>query len=254
MQTSASIRKMDIAAVKNLLAAPKRVVITTHHKPDGDAMGSSLGMYNYLIQLGHQVSVIAPTDYPDFLNWLPGNDTVVRFDTEPATAEEKLLAAEVLFYLDFNASNRVEKFEASMLKSTQSTKIMIDHHLSPTAVVDYMFSFPDASATCELVYDFICAMGHADKINAAVAKCLYTGIMTDTGSFRFASMKPNIHRIVADLMERGAEHYKIHEAIFDNTSEDRLRLLGYTLSNKLRVVPELQAAVVSLNKDGITFF
>jgi len=245
--------KMDVNGLKQLLSVPKKIVITTHHKPDGDAMGSSLGLYNYLIQKKHMITVVTPNDWPDFLSWMPGVDSVIEFEKEPEKAEQLITSAELLFCLDFNTTSRVEKFEP-VLKKANCTKVLIDHHLYPDSFCDYTYSFPAACATAELVFDFICNMDEKPLINADVAKCLYTGIMTDTASFRFETMRAETHRKIADLMDAGAPNYMIHEAVYDNSSEMRMRLLGYCLNNKLKVLQEFSTAYISLTRDELNSF
>ena len=242
-----------IADVERLLSTPSRIIITTHHRPDGDAMGSSLGLYNYLIKKGHEVQVITPSEYPDFLYWLPGNDKVLNYENSPAECDKFLKSAVIIFCLDFNWIKRVEKMEVS-LRNSGAKKILIDHHLDPENAFDLSFSFNDACSTCEIVYDFIVALNDEALIDKKIAECLYCGIMTDTNSFRFASMKANTHRIVAKLMEAGAENYRIHELVYDNSNESRLRLLGYVLLEKLVVIKELNTAYIALSEKELTKF
>lgn len=240
----------DIEALKAKLSAPKKIVIIPHAKPDGDAMGSSLGLYNYLLQKNHNVTVVSPTEYPEFLFWMEGNANVVLFDKQSDPAKNHLAEAEFIFCLDFNSPDRVEKLEPFLLQS-KAVKIMIDHHLAPQNFCEYMFSFPEACATCELIYHFIAQLGDTIYINKAIAECLYAGIMTDTGSFRFSSMTADTHRIIAHLMEAGAVNAKIYERIFDNFSEDRTRFLGHCLKDKMVVLPEYNTAYISASKEEL---
>jgi bifunctional oligoribonuclease and PAP phosphatase NrnA len=239
----ASIR--EIAA---LLSTPKKIVIIPHAKPDGDAMGSSLGLYNYLVQKNHEVKVVSPTDYPDFLAWMEGNKNVIIHSNKSTRAKDALKEAEIIFCLDFNSADRVEKLEKDLLGS-KAKKIMIDHHLSPADFCDFTFSFPDSCATSELVYHFIFQLDGKKYFNKAIAECLYAGIMTDTGSFRFSSMTADTHRVIAELLTMGADHSKVHELIFDNFSEDRAHFLGYCLKDKLVVLKEFNTAYISITKD-----
>ena len=238
---------MDLTGLKELLGSRKKIVITTHFKPDGDAIGSSLGMYNYLIQKGQDVTVVVPSDTPEFLHWMAGNNTVVDFEKVPETAQQLFNAAEIIFCLDFNRPDRIEGL-TSFLEQSKAVKVLIDHHLEPHPFAEYMYSYSSASSTCELVYKFICNMGDKKLITKAVAECLYTGIMTDTGSFKFSTMLPETHRIIADLVEAGAENSRIHELVYDTSSEDRMRLLGYCLTEKLKIFPEYNTALISLSK------
>lgn len=245
---------IDITAIKALLAEPRRIVITTHHKPDGDAMGSSLGLYNYLIQKGHFVKVVSPTDYPYFLQWLPNNPEVIIF-TEKQEESRKLVAdAELIFCLDFNALSRINELGDEVRKSS-AIKIMIDHHLEPEGFDDYRYWNIGACATAQLVYDFIVnELEEKQYINKDVATCLYTGIMTDSGSFRFPTVTAGLHRIVADLIDAGAENWRIHQQVYDNATEGRLKFLGYCLSNKLEVFREYNTALISVSKSDIAKF
>jgi phosphoesterase RecJ-like protein len=236
------------APLKALLATPRRIVITTHSRPDGDAIGSSLGLYNYLLQRDHEVQVITPTDYPVFLKWMAGNDFVLDYENASGKGDEFIDKADLIFCLDFNQLSRVDKKLEQKMRQSAATKILIDHHPKPEDVFQYMFSYPDSCATAELVYQFIVALGDEMLITKQVAECLYTGIMTDTNSFRFDSMSADVHRIVAKLMEAGAVNYKIHEQIYDNNTEDRLRLIGMCLKDKLTLVPEMNSGYIALSK------
>ncbi len=244
---------IEVEKVKALISQSKEIVITTHYRPDGDAMGSSLGLYNYLIKKGCNVNVITPSDYPDFLYWLPSNRQVINFESAHKTAEGLLEKADLIFCLDFNWLSRVEKMEP-LLRSSSAKKVLIDHHLEPEKVYDCSFSFTQACSTCELIYRFIDAMGDLDLIDAQIAECLYCGIMTDTNSFRYSSMKADVHRIIASLMEAGAENYKIHERIYDVSTENRLRLLGFSLKEKLIVLPEFSTAYIALSEAELEMF
>lgn len=245
---------IDLDTLKQKLAQPCKIVITTHHKPDGDAMGSSLGLFNYLIQKGHYVKVITPTDYPYFLQWLPNNPEVIIF-TEKQEESKKLVAeADLIFCLDFNALSRINELGEEVRKSSAS-KIMIDHHLEPEGFDDYRHWNINACATAQLIYDFIVNyLNDGELINKDVATCLYTGIMTDSGSFRFPNVTSDLHRIVADLIDAGAENWKIHQQVYDNATEGRLKFLGYCLSNKLEVLREYNTAIISVSKADIKKF
>ncbi|HYH55858.1 MAG TPA: DHH family phosphoesterase, partial [Anseongella sp.] len=228
-----------------ILSSPKRIVITTHHKPDGDAMGSSLALYHYLLLKGHSVHVITPSDYPYFLHWLPGNAEVVVYPENMRKAKALVEESELIFCLDFNNLGRINELGAAIAGSS-SPKVLIDHHLDPQNFDQFRLWNAEASATAELVYRFIAGMGDSGRINKAIATCLYTGIMTDSGSFRFPSTTAAIHRIIADLIDAGAENSRIHELVYDTWTESRLRFLGYCLSEKLEVLPEYRTALISL--------
>jgi len=238
----------DLVPLKELLVEPKHIVITTHHKPDGDAMGSSLGLYNYLVQKGHYVRVITPTDYPTFLQWLPNNPEVIIFSEKPDESKELIAQAELIFCLDFNALSRINEL-GDLVRDAKGKKVMIDHHLEPEGFDDFRHWTINACSTAQLVYDFIVKiMDEKDLINKDVATCLYTGIMTDSGSFRFPTTTADVHRIVAELIECGAENSKIHQLVYDNFSENRLRFLGDCLLNKLEVFPEYNSAIIVIHK------
>lgn len=238
--------KKSIEAVKEILSSPKKIVITTHHKPDGDAIGSSLALYNFLILKKHKVKVISPNDYPVFLSWMKGNDKITDFEKKKRVAEKIIADAEVIFCLDFNDPKRVELVQPALEKS-KAVKILIDHHLEPKDFCTYTFSFADACATCELIYHFIDQLGEIKLLNKEIAECIYAGIMTDTGSFRFNSMTADTHRIIASLIEKGVNNAKIHENIYDTYSEDRARFLGFCLKDKLQVLPLFNVAMIAIS-------
>ena len=245
---------LDIASLKELLSQPKQIVITTHHKPDGDAMGSSLGLYNYLIQKGHHVKLITPSDYPMFLHWLPNNLEVMVYTEKPEESRECIANADFIFCLDFNALSRINQM-GDFVREAKAKKVMIDHHLDPEDFDDYRHWSINACATAQLVYDFIVnEMGERDLINKDVATCLYTGIMTDSGSFRFPNTTSAVHHIVADLIEKGAENWRIHQLVYDNFSRSRLKFLGHCLLNKLEVLQEFNTAFITVSKEELEKF
>lgn len=248
-----SFDSSSIQALRQLLSEPRKIVITTHHKPDGDAMGSSLALYHYLIAGNHQVQVVTPSDYPDFLYWLPGHSKVIDFDHAGGQAKLVAEAADIIFCLDFNAPGRMEKFADAVIQS-KSVKVLLDHHLDPEHFCEFEFSFPKSCATCELMYYFISELGGKEAITKEIATCLYTGIMTDTGSFRFASMTADTHMVVAALMQAGAENYLIHEQIYDNFSLERTRFLGHCIKDKLVVLPQYKTAYISVTKEELKAF
>lgn len=238
----------DIRSLLPALSSPKNIVITTHQKPDGDAMGSTLALYHYLKPLGHHLSAIIVTDYPAFLKWLPGRKEVVNAAFQADKATRLFQKADYIFCLDFNGLGRLNEF-ADIVKQSKATKIMIDHHTFPENFDDIRFWDDTASSTCEMIYRLI-AEEWNDKagITAQIATCLYTGIMTDTGSFRFNSTTPKVHRIIADLMDTGIEAHKIHENVYDTFSENKLRLWGNAFLNCLRVLPEKQTAYFVISR------
>lgn len=233
------------------LGTPHNVVITMHQKPDGDAMGSTLGLYNFLIQLGHQVTVISPTNWPSFLNWMPGCNKVIDYDAQPDKANKIIDQADWVFCLDFNTLSRTKNMEQKLL-SAKAIRILIDHHQQPQSeVFEYGVSDTAKSSTCEMVYDFIINAGHGDKINPAIAQCLYAGVMTDTGSFRFPITSASVHRMVADLKDKGLEHSIVHENLFDNFLESRFRFIGNILLNRMEVFYEYNTALIAIPQSDL---
>jgi phosphoesterase RecJ-like protein len=237
---------MTIENIASELSAGKNIVITTHHKPDGDAMGSSLGLYHFLCALGHNVHVVTPTDYPYFLHWMPGHPEVINFMENEAKASELVASADWIFCTDFNNLTRINEL-GDLVRQSKAKKAMIDHHLEPEGFEDFRYWDTTSCAAAELVYRFIVELGHKDKLNKDAATCLYTGIMTDSGSFRFPSTTANVHRIIADLIELGADNSRIHELIYDTNSENRLKFLGEVLSNKMVVMKEKHTAYISID-------
>lgn len=239
--------------LKSWLTKPRRITITTHQKPDGDAIGSSLGLYHFLTGQGHKVKVVVPTDYPENLKWMPGNDTILIGPNDTEGANWDFLGADIIFCLDLNALNRLSEFE-DVVRSSEARKVMIDHHLEPEGFDELRFWEPEASSTAELVFKLIDDWGAKDQITPQLATALYAGIMTDTGSFRFNTTKPLVHRIVAELIEYGAEPYHTYEQIFANSTENRLRFLGHCFSNCLHVYPELKTAYIAVPKEMFKSF
>lgn len=247
------MRKDSFQAFKALLDPSSRIAIVTHWSPDGDAMGSSLGLYHYLTRLGKSASVIVPNAYPDFLHWLPGNAQVVNFQEREAEATALLMDAEVIFTLDFNSYKRLEKL-GEVLQRTQCPKVLIDHHQQPDDYAQLWFHDVSACSTCELIFDFICGMGHRQLLDRDMAACIYTGLMTDTGSFRYPSVTSNTHLILSELLKTGIRPADIHSAVYDSYSLDRLRLLGFALSEKLKLIDGLPVAYFTLTESELDRF
>ncbi|WP_432712174.1 DHH family phosphoesterase [Pedobacter sp.] len=245
---------LSLSELKSLLATPQKIVITTHHKPDGDAMGSSLGLYAYLIQKGHHVKVITPTDYPYFLHWLPNNSDVIIYTEEKEKAEALVAEAALIFCLDFNTLSRINEL-GEVIRMAAGYKLMIDHHLDPEDFDDYRHWNINACAAAQLVYDFIVnELEDGAFMSKDIATCLYTGIMTDSGSFRFPSATSDVYRIGADLIDAGAEHWRIHQLVYDNATENRLRFLGHCLSNKLEVIKDLNTAIITVTAEELKHY
>ncbi|HNQ26494.1 MAG TPA: bifunctional oligoribonuclease/PAP phosphatase NrnA [Aquaticitalea sp.] len=242
----------EITDIGILLSEPKAIVIVPHKNPDGDAVGSCLGLYIYLCQLGHDAIVIAPNDYPDFLKWLPFEKNVIKYDSQEKIADTYINNAEVIFTLDFNALQRTGDME-SVLKASRAVKIMIDHHQQPDGYASFTYSDVRMSSTCEMVFNFIEMLGGSKYLNPEIATCLYTGIMTDTGSFRYPSTSGKTHRIIAELIDKGANNAAIHNAVYDTNSFERLQLLGRALKN-LVVLPEYRTAYITLSQEDLNEF
>lgn len=245
--------KAQIPEIKSLLSTPKSIVIVPHKNPDGDAMGSTLGLYHYLKSYNHNAVVIAPNDYPDFLKWLPGDDKVLKFESQQEESKTLIDNADLLFTLDFNAFHRAGNDMAEVLGATKATKIMIDHHQQPDDYATYTYSDVSMSSTCEMVYNFIEMLGDLNKIDTTIATCLYTGIMTDTGSFRFPSTTSRTHQIIGNLIDKGANNSDIHNNIYDTNTYSRLQLLGRAMQN-LKVIPELSTAYITLSQAELDEF
>ena len=219
-----------------------------HQKPDADAMGSAQGLRHFLRQFDHDVTVISPTNWARWINWMEGVDEVIDYELNKAEGHKALDAADWLFCLDYNHFSRT-KTMAPKLASLTCTKILIDHHQEPDAPsFQYGVSNTGKSSTCEMVYDLIVASGHRDKISKTISECLYAGVVADTGSFRFSSTTANVHHMVAALKEHGLEHIKVHEALYDNFLENRLRFLGHVLSNRMEIYYELNTALIYVSK------
>lgn len=230
------------------LKQPQKVVITTHQKPDPDAMGSSLGLYHFLTALGHEVTVISPTNWATWLNWMEASDKVIDFEANRERSAVIVNEASLLFCLDFNILSRT-KFLAPLLEAFGGTRVLIDHHQQPD-VDSFHFGVSDTnkSSTCEMVFDLMVDSGHKDLLNNTIAECLYAGVMADTGSFRFSSTKASVHRMVADLKDKGLEHTKVHEAVYDNFLENRLRFIGHVLLHRMEIFYEYNAALIVIPK------
>jgi phosphoesterase RecJ-like protein len=236
-----------------LLSGLKNIFITTHHKPDGDAIGSMLGLYHYLVTKGHTVTPVSPSEVPDFLRWIPGNDKLINFEDTPDKAIAAIKECDLIFCVDFNDFSRTKHMEQLLQEATQP-KILIDHHLFPKDVWDYGVSIPSKSSTCEMVYDFINLCGDNALIEQKMAKSLYTGVLTDTGSFKFPVTTPSVHRMIADLLERGINHTEIHEHIYDAWSESRMRFLGYVLIERMEIFRKYNAALITLSRKDMNLF
>ena len=234
--------------LKNLLSSKQNVVITTHVNPDGDAIGSSVALFNFLIKMGHNVSVIVPNDYPDFLKWMKNDELIINYSNSKNESQEKIKNASLIFCLDFNNLNRINEL-GDYISESKAKKVLIDHHLDPIDFYDFKIHDVKASATAELVYNFLIELD-SNAVDKDISEALYTGILTDTGSFKF-SMSPKVHKIVSDLMSRGVDIGFINNKIYDSNSLDKLKLIGYALSEKLEVISNGNAAYIVLSRKDL---
>ncbi len=241
------MNKQEIIEVRKLLSSPQKFVLVSHKNPDGDAVGSTLALQHYLIKKGHSAQTVLPNDLPEFLNWMPGIGTIYRYDKQNKQAKRSLESSEFVFLLDFNAFHRVGDDMQKALEVYKGTYLMIDHHQQPDAIAKYTYSDTSICSTCQMVYHFIDMMGDLSLIDAEIATCLYTGIMTDTGSFRFDNTTSTTHTVIADLIDKGAENSRIHDSVFNTNKLSRLQLLGTALTN-LKVLTEYNTAYITLSQ------
>jgi phosphoesterase RecJ-like protein len=244
----------NLEVFKSLISQPKRVVITTHFKPDADALGSSLGLAGFLRKKNHQVSVVTPSDYPDFLAWMPGNSSVLALSNQHPANEQKAAAliqhAEIIFCLDFSSLGRINSL-GEMIKKSGAKKVLIDHHLEPEAFADFEQWNTASASTAGLIFELIEELGEKDLIDKDIATCLYSGVMTDTGGFRHNNTRQREFLIASELVRHGADPHKIAQQIYDTNSLERLRLTGYVLSQKLVVLPEYRTAYMTLSQEEL---
>jgi bifunctional oligoribonuclease and PAP phosphatase NrnA len=247
----------NLEAFRSLISKPKKVVIVTHFKPDADALGSSLGLSGFLKKKGHEVTVITPSDYPDFLVWMPGNETVVALSKDDPKPEQRAVEliqqAEVIFCLDFSSLSRINKL-AEPVKEAKCIKVLIDHHLEPEAFADFEMWNVASASTAGLIYQLIEELGETDLIDKDIAACLYSGLMTDTGGFRHNNTRHQEFLIASELVAKGADPHTIALNIYDTNSLERLRLTGFVLSQKLVVLPEYNTAYMTLSQEELKKF
>ena len=255
---------LHMTNIHTFIQPAQHVVLLTHQSPDGDAMGSSLAMYHYIKSLDKEAHVIVPNAFPEFLAWMPGADSVLLYDSQKAQADTYLEAADLVICTDFNAPSRIGALGDKMLSLT-CPKVMIDHHLHPSDFADFIVSVPEASSTCELVYEVLMnsqfplakrplSISEASNTQRNIAQCLYTGLMTDTGNFSYNSNRPQIYPMIATLIEAGVDKDAIYNAVFNQYSVDRMKLVGYCLYQKMRVFPEHHAALIYLNRKELYRF
>jgi phosphoesterase RecJ-like protein len=246
----------NIQAFKTLIDRPQKVVIVTHFKPDADALGSSLGLAGFLKKKGHQVQVITPSDYPDFLAWMPGNNDVLALDKKAETVQRASAivdAATVVFCLDFSSLSRINDL-GTMVRDSKAVKVLVDHHLEPEHFAEYEQWDTSSASTAGLIFELIEQVGETGLIDKDIASCLYAGLMTDTGGFRHNNTHHREFLIASRLVEMGADPHQIAKEVYDTNTLERLRLTGYVLSQKLNVLPEYRTAYMTLSQDELKQF
>lgn len=236
----------NIEQLLEFLAVPRYIVITSHRNPDGDAIGSSLGLYHFLNKFGHTVRVIFPSEYPVDFSWMPHADNIIIYDNDPDVAQDTVKRADIIYCLDFNALDRIDKLGEDVADQNVP-KVLIDHHLDPDPFSDYELSDITASSTSELVYFYMKYSKELKALDKDIASCLYTGIITDTGSFKY-STSPRLFNVVSHLLETGVDDYEIQDKIHNSYSEKQIRLLGHCLSHRMEILPEYSAGIIVLTK------
>lgn len=239
----------ELSEIKKILNPQNKIVIITHYNPDGDAIGSSLGLKHYLNAKGIDAEVVVPNDFPKFLKWMPDAKKITIADYKQKKASDLIKNADIIFILDFNTPSRSGNFISSLIEKSKGKKILIDHHQQPDTF-DFVYSDTTIPATCQMIYHFIEAMEETHFINENTAKCLYTGIMTDTGGFRYRSTSATTHRITANLIEKGAEPSEISSNTWDTNSISRIHLLSLILS-RLEVINDGKTAILYLKRDEL---
>lgn len=242
---------------KNIVQAIKdaeRIVITSHRSPDGDSIGSSLGLLRFIKALGKNADVCHPDPCPDFLEWTKKNDEIIDFEFSKDLVTQKMNVADLIFSLDYNAANRLGNEMGDLLVATSAKKIMIDHHLDPDDYADITVSDPTVCSTSQLIYELIDASGYKELVTPDMAEPIYLGIMTDTGSFRFNSVTPRTHEVVANLLRSGLNHTMVHELTYDGNRIDKLKLRGYAIVEKLEIIPDYGIAILSLTEAELNRF
>lgn len=236
--------------VKEVLKTANNIVIVAHRSPDGDSVGSSVGLYHYLKKKNLQVNICHPDPAPYFLEWMKGTEQIKNAEEHNDFVLKQIEEADVIFCLDFNSMSRTGMLEQPLIDA-KATKIMIDHHLHPSNEFDILFSDTSSCATAQMIADFIHAMGDDELLDVNIGNALYCGIMTDSGSFRFSSVTSHTHNIIARLMEYGVEPYVVHESVFDTNTFDKLRLHAYTVNEKTEILKEHNTAIMSLTKEEL---
>jgi len=247
---SFAMNETFISTIKEKITSASSIVLIPHRSPDGDAIGACLALFHFFEQQGKKALVVTPNDFPAFLKWIPGAKQTYCFEKKAEASKKELINASLIFYLDFNSLNRVGGQMEAFLAPLTNTKVMIDHHEEPQEITSYTYSDSSMSSTCEMVYYFLQKIAPEDTISPEIATCLYTGIMTDTGSFRFPATTSNTHKVIAHLIACGANNERIHSNVYDNKSLHRLQLLGRSL-NSLAVMSEFKTAYICLTREDL---
>lgn len=243
---SAVINEQSALDVRKLIDKSSQILITTHLSPDGDALGSSLALFHYLKGRGKNVKLMVPNSFPYFLKWMKGVEEVLVYDYNPSAAQIIFEHSDLIFSLDYNIPKRVGNM-APLLEKSRAKKVLIDHHLFPGDIYDVVISYPQISSTSELIFRLLCRLEEYDGMDRTVAECIYCGMMTDTGGFTFNSNNSEIYLIISLLIRKGVDKDRIYSLVYNNLSEDRFRLLGFTLSQRMKVYPELHTALIWLS-------
>lgn len=247
------ISQQNIDAIRQVVERGRRFVVLAHKNPDGDAVGSTLAMCHYLRSVGKDAVVVLPNVFPAFLSWVPGADAVLFYDKEKECCDTAIAEADVLFCLDFNVLSRTGDVCGSLLSSS-AKKVLVDHHPQPSDEFDVLVSHPEACSTCELVFRVITALGGVEALSFEMAQCIYTGMMTDTGAFAYASTRKDVYLIIAELLDKGIDKDWIYRKVFYTSSVTRMRLWGYAMYDKLKVYNKYNAALITLSHSELMRF
>ena len=247
------IAEESIQRAKKLVNQFDKIVIIAHVSPDGDALGSSLALYHFLIELDKQANVIVPNEFPDFLSWMKGAHDIIIHEKSKSIAEETIEAAELIFCLDFNVLSRIGQL-APLVGQSSAKKVMIDHHLNPGDFCDVIISYPNISSTSELIFRFICRMGMFEYLNKTCAESIYTGMMTDTGAFTYNSNSPEVYYIISELLQKGIDKDAIYSRVYNTYSEFRIRMMGFVLYNKMKILHDYKTSLITLSNEELQQF
>ena len=247
------LSEAELTQLRSIIAAAADIVVIGHVNPDGDAIGSTLAWTNYLQGEGKSVSVIVPDKYPDFLNWIPNTDKILRHDKHPEKTELLVASADLIFCLDFNTLTRSELL-ANHISASKAVKVLIDHHPNPDDCFNLVISHPEMSSTCELIFRIVWQLGAFERLGTHFAVPCYCGMMTDTGGFTFNSTRPEIFFIISQLLTKGIDKDKIYRNVYNVASESKLRLWGYVLYEKMEYDAARHAAFFTLTRDDLKRF